>query len=96
MTPAPIAFWKTRSFWFGWLPAAMTIMETVFHAFAEGQGGPIAAAIAALTPWSSDEVYGFLVVVAPLYALIVAHQRSGAARPYVISEKKDAPIDYGR
>lgn len=82
----PIAFWKTRSFWFGWFPALLTIMETVFTAFAAGQGGPISAAIAAVTPWGEDQVYGFLAVMAPVYALVVAHQRSGAARPYVVKE----------
>lgn len=94
---APIAFWKTRSFWFGWFPAALTLVDTAMQAVDTPAAVPVANAIAAPLALigldvTGESVAGFMKAISPLYALIVAQQRSGITRPYTASAAKEKAI----
>lgn len=95
-TIAPIFIARTRSFWLGIVPAALTLIDVVAGSVADGTSGPIAGAVAALagplTGITAEQVHAFMLAVAPLCALIVAHQRSGLSRPYTSSPAKEKAI----
>lgn len=93
----PIAFWKTRSFWFGWFPAALTLLDTAMQVVDTPAAVPVANAIAAPLALigldvTGESVAGFMKAISPLYALIVAQQRSGITRPYTASAAKEQTI----
>lgn len=94
MDRPPIFFAWTRSFWFGWLPALLTFMDVLMGLFNDpALAGPVAglitsgldlaAAFAGVeSTVTADQVEATMRALSPLYALIVAQQRGGAARPY--------------
>lgn len=90
---APIFIAKTRSFWLGIVPAGLTLVDVVANAVADGTSGPIAGGLAAifgpLTGLTAEEIHAFMLEVAPICALVIAHQRGGAARPYTASLAKE-------
>lgn len=92
----PIAFWKTRSFWFGWFPAALTLLDVMVGELATGTTGPISQAIASIlgtvTGWSPAEIEKAMLTIAPVYALLVAHQRRGVSRPYTADPAKEKAV----
>lgn len=92
----PIAFWKTRSFWFGWFPAALTLLDVVAGELSTGSTGPVSQGIAAIlgsvTGWSPAEIENAMLAVAPIYALVVAHQRRGINQPYTVDPAKEKAV----
>lgn len=96
---APIAAWKTKSFWLGLAPAILTGIDVLFQALMGEGGEPIAAAIATLVSLipgmavTSDEIVTFMRTIAPLYTLIVFWQRSGLQggipRPITLSPTEE-------
>ena len=95
-TVAPIFIAKTRSFWLGIVPAALTLIDVIAGAASDGSAEPIAGALAAiigpLTGITAESIHSFMLAVAPLCALIVAHQRSGLSRPYTASPAKEQAV----
>jgi hypothetical protein len=90
MDRLPIFFGYTRSFLLGVLPALLTLFDVMMLVIVEpGTVGPISNTISMLValtgvmiaPASITQV---LLAISPIYALIVAQQRSHAARPYSI------------
>ena len=92
-TIAPILITRTRSFWLGIVPAGLILVDITAGAVSDGTAEPIAQANAAIAGpvlgITAAEVHAFMLAVAPLCALIVAHQRSGLARPYTTSPSKE-------
>ena len=93
MDKEPIFFAWTRSFWLGIFPALLTALDIAFQIFGDpATSAPVAAALAwvvglvggTVTP---DAIARVMQAMAPLYALIVAQQRSHAARPYTIDPR---------
>jgi len=89
MEKQPIFIGVTRSFWFGILPAALTALDMIFAGFAgDAAYAPFAQIITVTVGqvfgWTSEQVQGVMVSLAPLYALIVAQQRAGTSRPYTV------------
>lgn len=89
---APVFIGATRSFWLGIVPAGLTVIDVIASAATDGSAEPIAAALAAIigpfTGFTAEDVHGFMLSVAPICALIVAHQRRGVNRPYTSSPAK--------
>lgn len=93
----PIAFWKTRSFWFGWFPATLTGLDTIMQVVDTPAAVPVANAIAAPLALLGVDVTGqdiaaFMKAISPLYALIVAHQRRGINQPYTANPAKEQAV----
>lgn len=94
MNPSPIFFAWTRSFWFGWLPALLTFIDVLMGLFndptlAAPVAGLITSSLDLVAAWvgvestvTAGQVEATMRALSPLYALIVAQQRGGAARPY--------------
>jgi hypothetical protein len=40
--------------------------------------------IAGIFGWETESVSAFMRFISPVFGLIIAHQRSGAARPYAL------------
>lgn len=95
-TITPILITRTRSFWLGIVPAGLTLVDIIAGAVSDGTAEPIAASIAAIFGpvfgITAAEVHAFMLAVAPLCALIVAHQRSGLARPYTTSPSQERDL----
>ena len=95
-TIAPILITRTRSFWLGIVPAGLILVDITAGAVSDGTAEPIAKANAAIAGpvlgITAAEVHAFMLAVAPLCALIVAHQRSGLARPYTTSPSKERDL----
>lgn len=92
MKDNPIFIGVTRSFWFGIVPALLTALDMLFSSFgADGATGPFAGLLTFVAGqffgWTPEQVQGTMQALAPIYALIVAQQRAGAARPYSFSLK---------
>lgn len=97
-TIAPIAFWKTPSFWAGIVPTALTTLDLAFQALAGENGAPVAGAVASIAAlvgldWTAEQIAGFMQTLYPLYLLVFAQQRgtfSGAIpRPYTADASKE-------
>lgn len=95
-TIVPIFIAKTRSFWLGIVPAALTLIDVMFQVFTTEGNEPVAAAIAAIlgpvTSWTPDQIASFMKGMAPLYAFIIAQQRGGLSRPYTIDLTKEMRV----
>ena len=92
-TIAPILITKTRSFWLGILPLALTLIDSVLSSVtAGGDGGPVAHLIAAVTGVDVETIRGWLLLISPVWGLIIAQQRSGMTRPYTIDPAKERQI----
>lgn len=94
---APIAFWKTKSFWLGWLPATLTGLDTIMQTIDTPAAVPVANAIAAPLNLigidiSGNDIATFMKAISPLYALIVAHQRRGVNRPYTANPTTEKSV----
>lgn len=97
----PIWILNTKSFWLGIAPALLTLLDVMFAAATSGDVTPVASTIATVLGWAfgwtPEQVFGGMKLLAPIYALIVAQQRSGITRPYastptVANEKPAAVI----
>jgi hypothetical protein len=88
-TISPILITKTRGFWFGIVPAGLTLVDVIARTASDGSAEPIAGEIAAILDpifgISAESIHSFMLAVAPLCALIVPHQPRGLARPCTIS-----------
>lgn len=96
-TIAPITFWKTRSFWFGWFPALLTLLDSAFQLIDTAAAVPVANALAMILSLfgadiSGEDIAVFMKTIAPLYALIVAQQRGGLSRPYTMDPTKEQQV----
>lgn len=96
----PIFILWARSFWLGILPLFVVMTDIVMSMFSmlmdTNVNVPMALAIATVVNFAGS-LFGHGQVVdpalveegmlklAPLFGLIVAHQRSGAARPYSLN-----------
>lgn len=93
---APILITKTRSFWLGIVPALLTLLDVIAGAVSDGSSEPIAGAVAAIiepfTGITADQVHAFMLAIAPICALIIAHQRSGLSRPYTADPAKERAV----
>ncbi len=96
----PIFIAATRSFWFGILPILAIALDVIVTLAADPASGPpvaatLAALLAALTPdaWGLDldpaRIEAGMKALAPLFALIIAHQRRGENRPYTLRATRD-------
>lgn len=86
-TLRPIFIMKTRSFWLGIAPALLTILDVMFAAATgDASATPVASAISTVLGWAfgwtPEQIFGVMKALAPIYAFIVAQQRSGITRPY--------------
>ncbi|MDT1061919.1 hypothetical protein RM190_08630 [Paracoccus sp. CPCC 101403] len=100
-TIVPIWIAKTRSFWLGIVPTALTTVDLAFtHLTGEGSE-PVANAVAAIAQqvgldWTGEQIASFMRTLYPLYLIIFAQQRgtfSGAIpRPYTLDPKKEGQI----
>lgn len=100
-TIAPIFIAKTRSFWLGIVPTALTTLDLAFAQLAGEGSEPLANALAGAADllgfgWTGEEIAGFMRTLYPLYLLIFAQQRgtfSGALpRPYTIDPAKEKAV----
>ena len=88
MDREPIFILWARSFWLGVLPALGILLDVIVSLAADpAQGPPIAGLIAAIFGADPAAVEATMLKLAPLFALIVAQQRSGAARPYTLNPR---------
>lgn len=85
MTPIFIGW--TRSFWLGIVPAIMVLADLLMAIGSDGAVGPISGVISVMLGLPPEKVEQVLRGVAGVAALIVAHQRRGAARPYTANPK---------
>lgn len=80
---APIFFARTRSFWLGILPALLVGVDVISGLASDPDTAlPVARLLAALTGQEVAAAEALLLRLSPLFALVVAMQRGGAARPY--------------
>ncbi len=96
-TIAPIFIAKTRSFWLGIVPASLTLIDVAFQALSAEGGEPVANALALIlnavgADVTGSQIVGVMRALAPLYALIVAQQRAGLARPYTVDPAKEREV----
>lgn len=100
MDRTPIFFAWTRSFWLGIFPALLTALDLLLVLMADSAtSGPVAKVLSILLSvpaavpgfdWlaaTPEQIGAFMQALAPIYALIVGHQRAGAARPYTIDPR---------
>lgn len=87
----PIFIGIARSFWFGILPILLILVDVAVQGInlaADAQvGPPIAGAIAGLFGLDAVKTEATMRALAPLFALVIAQQRAGAARPYTIDPR---------
>ena len=84
----PIFILWTRSFWLGVFPALLVALDVAAQAVSDPTvGPPVAGVIARVFGFDPDQVEGTMRGLAPLFALIVAYQRSGMARPYTANPR---------
>lgn len=92
----PIAFWKTRSFWFGMVPAALGGFEFINDLVQQGQAGVIADAVAVIASpvvaLDPAVVSGWLKAVGTVTTFIVAYQRRGVNQPYTADPAKEQAV----
>lgn len=81
----PVFFARTRSFWLGILPLALTLLDSLFAVGSSGAGGPVADLIAAVFGWEPETVRGWLLLISPVWGMIIAQQRSGITQPYAMT-----------
>lgn len=89
----PIALWQTKSFWLGILPALLTLLDMLFRAATgDAEALPVASAVyyvlGQFVDWTPEAIHHVMRSIAPIYAFIVAQQRSGITRPYSLK-----PVD---
>lgn len=100
MDRTPIFFAWTRSFWLGIFPALLTGMDLLLIMSSDAAtAGPVAQVLSILLSilasapgfaWlaaTPEQVGAFMQALAPIYAIIVGHQRAGAARPYTLDPR---------
>lgn len=90
MRPIFIAY--TRSFWFGIVPTVLTALDILFTLYADpGAQGPVSMVLYMLLGTFFDvqqaQIEATMKLLAPLYALIIAQQRSGSSRPYCLDPR---------
>ncbi len=89
--PEPLFIGYARSFWFGILPTLLILLDVMVQLFnlaADATvGPPIAGAIAGLLGADAAKVETTMRALSPLFALVIAQQRAGAARPYSIDPR---------
>lgn len=90
----PIAWWKTRSWLLGGIPAVLTFIDTVMQVFESESAVPVANAISLLIntfggDLQGEEIAAFMKGISPLYAILILHQRRGLNRPYVASTEAE-------
>lgn len=82
----PIFILWARSFWLGILPTVLIVLDGALGLFADpSQGPPLAGLIASFLGLDGPQVEGVMLKLAPMFALFIAHQRSGSARPYSLN-----------
>lgn len=88
----PIFIGWTRSFWLGILPSLLIALD-VAVALINGitADAALAPPVAQFLGWmlGADPVVieGWMLRFAPVMALVIAHQRSGSARPYTLDPR---------
>lgn len=86
----PIFFAWTRSFWLGVFPALLVAIDVLSSVVLDPEAvGPVAEFIGMLTGVSAGQVEDYLMRIAPIFALIVAHQRRGENRPYTVKATRE-------
>jgi hypothetical protein len=84
----PVFIGRTRSFWLGILPALLVSADVLSTLVADPATAlPVARLLAALSGLSVEEAGGLLLRLSPLFALVVASSRAGAARPYSLDPR---------
>lgn len=85
---SPIFILVTRSFLLGVLPALATLLDVVVALTSNSEvSGPVAALLAFVLGADPSTVHQWMLSLSPIFALIVAHQRRGKARPYTVDPK---------
>lgn len=84
----PIFFAATRSFWLGVVPLLAILADVLAQVLTvlsdADVGPPVAGVIASLFGGDAAKVEAVMRTMAPVFGLLIAHQRSGASRPYTI------------
>ena len=92
----PIAIWKTKSFWFGMVPAALGGFEFLNDLVQQGQAGIIADALAIIASPVVDldpvAVSTWLKAVGTVTTFVVAYQRRGINQPYTADPAKEKAV----
>lgn len=84
MNNTPIFIGVTRSFLLGIVPALLVLLDVIVQLTAPGTLGPISQMISAVTDLAPQQVESVMGAIGTVAALVVAHQRRGAARPYTL------------
>ncbi len=88
MERKPIWIAWTYSFWLGILPALLTLLDFMIMLGTNAEtAGPFAAVLALILPWSAEQISEGMRAASPFFALWVAYQRAGAARPYTLDPR---------
>jgi hypothetical protein len=86
----PIFFAATRSFWLGIVPILMILLDVAVTLAADATSGPpVAGVIARALGFDAAAVEAAMLKLAPLFALVIAQQRAGKARPYTLRATRD-------
>ena len=84
----PIFIAWTRSFWLGIVPTLLIVLDVLVQIASDPAATP---PVAALIGWmiGADPVAieGWMLRLAPLFALLIAQQRSGSSRPYTLDPR---------
>ena len=84
----PIFIGYTRSFWFGILPILLTLLDLSVVIFSDAtMAPPVALVISHFTGWEIGEVETTFRTMAPMFGLVIAHQRRGQTRPYTANPR---------
>lgn len=83
----PIFIAWTRSFWFGIVPALLSLLDLTVLVFTDATIGPIAGLLVTAFGWDQVAVENIMRGVATIAGLIIAYQRRGPARPYTLDPR---------
>ncbi|RRH70040.1 hypothetical protein [Falsigemmobacter faecalis] len=88
----PIFIGRTRSFWLGILPALLIVLDVVTWLAAAVFSDPqLVPPVATLAGWMLGldvvVIEEWMLRMSPLFALIIAQQRAGSARPYTLDPR---------
>ena len=84
----PIFILWTRSFWFGIFPILGILFDVAISLFSDPTTGPpVAGLIAMILGLDAAAVESAMLKLSPLFALLIAQQRAGDARPYTLDPR---------
>ena len=85
----PVFIGITRSFLLGIVPVLIAIADLVVAVSTGEASGPVSDFLTWLFGWSPEQATKVVRGAGSVAALIIAHQRSGASRPYTMEISKE-------